>query len=222
MTRPSVLFIDNFDSFTFNLVESFERLGCDIKVLRNTVDAGAAFALAEQEGALIVLSPGPGTPRDAGCCLDLIGLARDRVPLLGICLGHQAIVEQAGGRVERAPEPVHGKASLLDHDGEGPLRGLESPLTIGRYHSLCTRALPARFHVHGEIQDMAMAISDPEALQVGLQFHPESILTLRGDAILRNVLEDFRADSGQAEKNIPLGLAIKGLTSAANAETNAA
>jgi anthranilate synthase/aminodeoxychorismate synthase-like glutamine amidotransferase len=222
MTRPSVLFIDNFDSFTFNLVESFERLGCDIKVLRNSVDADVAFALAEAREALIVLSPGPGTPRDAGCCLELIGLARGRVPLLGICLGHQAIVEQAGGRVERAPEPVHGKASLLAHDGAGPLRGLESPLTIARYHSLCTRGLPPRFRVHGEILGMAMAISDPEALQVGLQFHPESILTLRGDAILRNVLEDFRAETGQAEKNIPQAAEIKGLTSPANAETKAA
>ena len=190
----SVLFIDNFDSFTFNLVESFERLGCDIKVLRNTADPTAAFALACERRALIVLSPGPGTPRDAGCCLELIALAKDRVPLLGICLGHQAIVEEAGGDVVRAPEPVHGKASLLAHDGEGPLRGLESPLTIGRYHSLCTRGLPPRFRVHAEIDGMAMAISDPEARQTGLQFHPESILTLRGDAILRNVLEQNVAE----------------------------
>ena len=185
----SVLFIDNFDSFTFNLVESFERLGCDIKVLRNTADSHAAFDYAQANRSLIVLSPGPGTPQDAGCCLDLIGLALGRVPLLGICLGHQAIALQAGGRVERAPEPVHGKASLLDHDAKGPLRGLESPLTIGRYHSLCTRGLPPRFRIHAEIDGMAMAISDPQAKQTGLQFHPESILTLRGDAILRNVLE---------------------------------
>ncbi|WP_114954805.1 anthranilate synthase component II [Sphingosinicella terrae] len=186
---PQLLFIDNFDSFTFNLVESFERLGCDVRVLRNTVPASAAFALATAAPTLIVLSPGPGTPRDAGCCLELIALARGRVPLLGICLGHQAIVEEAGGRVDRAPEPVHGKSSRLAHDGAGPLRGLESPLTVGRYHSLCTRDLPPRFRIHGEINGMAMAISDPEALQTGLQFHPESILTLHGDTILRNVLE---------------------------------
>jgi anthranilate synthase component II len=186
---PHVLFIDNFDSFTFNLVESFERLGCDINVLRNTVSAAAALAVAIEKGSLIVLSPGPGAPKDAGCCLELIGLARGRVPLLGICLGHQAIVEQAGGVVTRAPEPVHGKSSRLHHDGEGPMRGLETPLTVGRYHSLCTRNLPARFRIHAAIDGMAMAISDPEALQTGLQFHPESLLTLHGDAILRNVLE---------------------------------
>ncbi|WP_129793114.1 aminodeoxychorismate/anthranilate synthase component II [Sphingosinicella sp. CPCC 101087] len=186
--KPQVLFIDNFDSFTFNLVEAFERLGCTVRVLRNTVDSRTALALADSERALIVLSPGPGTPRDAGCCLDLIGLALGKVPLLGICLGHQAIVEQAGGAVVRAPEPVHGKASRIDHDGEGPLRGLESPLTVGRYHSLCTRDLPPRFRVHAQVGGMAMAISDPNAMQTGLQFHPESILTLHGDAILRNVL----------------------------------
>jgi anthranilate synthase component 2 len=186
----NILFIDNFDSFTFNLVESFERLGCEIAVLRNTVDAGAALARAERSRALVVLSPGPGKPRDAGSCLELIALAKGKVPLLGICLGHQAIVEEAGGKVERAPAPVHGKSSLLDHDGVGPMRGLDTPLTIGRYHSLCTRALPPRFRIHAEIDGMAMAVSDAEAKQTGLQFHPESILTLRGDAILRNVLED--------------------------------
>ena len=188
----NVLFIDNFDSFTFNLVEAFERLGCEIVVLRNTVDPGEAFERARQSEALIVLSPGPGKPRDAGCCLALIALAKGKIPLLGICLGHQAIVEEAGGTVTRAPEPVHGKSSLLDHDGAGPMRGLDTPLSIGRYHSLCTRDLPERFRIHAAIDGMAMAISDPEAKQTGLQFHPDSILTLRGDAILRNVLEDAR------------------------------
>jgi anthranilate synthase component 2 len=183
-----VLFIDNFDSFTFNLVESFERLGCEVAVLRNTVDASDAFERAREAGALIVLSPGPGKPRDAGCCMALIAMARGNVPLLGVCLGHQAIVEEAGGAVTRAAQPVHGKASMLAHDGAGPLAGLETPLTIGRYHSLCTRDLPSRFHVHAEIDGMAMAISDAEARQTGLQFHPESILTLRGDAMLRNIL----------------------------------
>jgi len=184
-----ILFIDNFDSFTFNLVEAFERLGCEVTVLRNTIDAEEALARALRDDGLIVLSPGPGKPRDAGCCLDLITMAKGIVPVLGICLGHQAIVEEAGGKVGRAPEPVHGKSSLLDHDGEGPMRGLDTPLSIGRYHSLCTRDLPARFRVHAAIDGMAMAISDPVAKQTGLQFHPESILTLRGDAILRNVLE---------------------------------
>ena len=185
----NVLLIDNLDSFTFNLVEAFERLGAAVRVLRSSVSAQTALDVARAEDALIVLSPGPGTPRDAGCCLELIGLAKGRVPLVGICLGHQAIVEEAGGPVTRAPEPVHGKSSLLIHDSEGPLRGLESPLTIGRYHSLCTRDVPPRFRVHGAIDGMAMAISDPGALQIGLQFHPESILTRSGDRLMANLLE---------------------------------
>jgi anthranilate synthase/aminodeoxychorismate synthase-like glutamine amidotransferase len=185
--RP-VLMIDNLDSFTFNLVEAIERLGATVRVLRNTVAAQTALALAEETGATLLLSPGPGRPEDAGCCLELIALAKGRVPLLGVCLGHQAIVLEAGGTVERAPEPVHGKASLLEHDGAGPFAGIVGPVRIGRYHSLCTRNLPARFRVHAEIDGMAMAIGDPAALQTGLQFHPESVLTPAGSRILANAL----------------------------------
>jgi anthranilate synthase component II len=186
--KRNILLIDNFDSFSFNLVESFQRLGCAVQMVRNAIMAGDALDMAESEGALIVLSPGPGGPRDAGCCLELVEYAIGRVPLLGICLGHQAIVEQAGGQVCRADQPVHGKASLMEHDGGGPFAGLGGPVRIGRYHSLCTRDLPVRFTVHAEIRGMAMAISDPDARQTGLQFHPESILTPQGDQILCNIL----------------------------------
>jgi len=188
MTTPVVL-IDNFDSFSFNLVESFERLGCAVRVLRNTVDAAYAFGTAKADGALIVLSPGPGRPEDAGCTMEVIALARGAVPELGICLGHQALVAAAGGTVSRADAPVHGKSSLLDHDGAGPFAGLTEPVHIGRYHSLCTRDVPSAFHVHAAIGGMAMAISDPAARTTGLQFHPESILTRQGDRMLRNILD---------------------------------
>jgi anthranilate synthase component II len=187
--KRNILLIDNFDSFSFNLVESFQRLGCAVQTMRNAIMAGEALDRAESEGALIVLSPGPGGPRDAGCCLELVERAIARVPLLGICLGHQVIVEQAGGQVCRADQPVHGKASLLEHDGGGPFAGLGGPVRIGRYHSLCTRGLPARFTVHAEIGGMAMAISDADARQTGLQFHPESILTTEGDQILSNIVD---------------------------------
>lgn len=186
-----VLMIDNFDSFTFNLVEAIERLGARVRVLRNTVSARNALDAAE--GGRIVVSPGPGRPEEAGCSLELIAAAKAQVPLLGICLGHQAMVLEAGGQVVRATEPVHGKASLLRHDGAGPFAGIAGPVPVGRYHSLCTRDLPRRFRVHAEIDGMAMAISDPDALQVGLQFHPESILTPSGSLILRNVLGLARA-----------------------------
>jgi anthranilate synthase/aminodeoxychorismate synthase-like glutamine amidotransferase len=183
-----VLLIDNLDSFTFNLVEAIQRLGAKVRVLRNGVAAGAALAEAKASGATLLLSPGPGSPEQAGCCLELVALAKGRVPLAGICLGHQAIVREAGGEVARAPAPVHGKASLIEHDGEGPFAGLAGPLLVGRYHSLCTRNLPPCFRVHAEIDGMAMAISDVEAKQVGLQFHPESLLTPMGQRILANVI----------------------------------
>ncbi|TFI58110.1 anthranilate synthase component II [Sphingomonas parva] len=187
--------IDNLDSFTFNLVESIERLGAKVRVLRNSVAAADALALAEESGAHLVLSPGPGRPEDAGCCLELLALARGRVPVLGVCLGHQAMVLEAGGEVVRAPAPVHGKTSLLVHDGQGPFAGLDGPVQIGRYHSLCTRNIPPRFTVHAETEGMAMAISDPAALQTGLQFHPESILTPTGNRMLANILLKGRGQS---------------------------
>ena len=186
--RRDVLLIDNLDSFSFNLVEAFERLGARVQVLRNTVDAAHAFVIAQEKHALIVLSPGPGRPEEAGCTLELIGRAIGHVPVLGICLGHQAIVHQAGGAVGRAPEPVHGRSTMLDHDCAGPFLGLDEGVPVGRYHSLCTRNVPARFHVHAALDGMAMAISDSAALQTGLQFHPESILTPHGDRILANIL----------------------------------
>lgn len=183
-----ILLIDNLDSFTFNLVEALRRLGAEVRVLRNTVSAPAALAAAEASGATILLSPGPGRPEDSGCLLDLVALAKGRVPLAGVCLGQQAILMEAGGPLERASEPVHGKASLLDHDGAGPFAGLVEPVRVGRYHSLCTRDVPARFRVHARIDGMAMAVSDPEALQMGVQFHPESILTPAGSRILANLV----------------------------------
>lgn len=183
-----VLLIDNLDSFTFNLVESFERMGCRVATLRNTVAASDALAIATASGALIAISPGPGRPEDSGCCLELVALAKGRHPLLGICLGHQAIVAEAGGKVGRAPKPVHGKASLIDHDGSGPFGGITAPVRVGRYHSLGITDPPKRFRVHAWADGMAMAISDTHALQTGLQFHPESILTAQGDRIIDNIL----------------------------------
>lgn len=187
----NLLIVDNHDSFTFNIVEALERLGAQVRTVRNEISAQDAFEQAFRSDAIILLSPGPGRPEEAGCCLDLITLAKGKVPVFGVCLGHQALVLEAGGEVVRAPEAVHGMASLLDHDGEGPFAGVPSPIKIGRYHSLCTPAPPARFHVHAAIDGMAMAISDREARQVGLQFHPESILTPVGQRILGNVVRGF-------------------------------
>jgi len=187
----SVLMIDNHDSFTFNIVEALERLGASVRTVRNGIAAQEAFDQAMDSDAMILISPGPGRPEDAGCCIDLIRLAKGKLPLFGVCLGQQAMVLEAGGEVVRASQAVHGKASLLHHDGSGPFAGLPNPIRIGRYHSLATPNPPARFRVHGSIDGMAMAISDPAAKQVGVQFHPESVLSPMGQRILANVLDGF-------------------------------
>jgi anthranilate synthase component 2 len=187
----NVLMIDNHDSFTFNIVEALERLGVTVRTVRNEISAQDAFEQARESGAMILISPGPGRPEDSGCCVDLIRLAKGKVPVFGVCLGQQAMVLEAGGEVVAACGVVHGKASVLEHDGTGPFAGLPNPLKIGRYHSLATPNPPQRFHIHGSIDGMPMAISDAEAKQIGVQFHPESVLTPTGQRILANVLESF-------------------------------
>ena len=185
-----ILLIDNRDSFTFSLAEACRMAGAEVEVVRNSITADAALARALRFGAILMLSPGPGEPRDAGCCMDLVALAAGRVPLIGICLGHQAIVEHGGGRVERAHEPCHGKASMIEHDGDGPFAGLPSPMRVGRYHSLCTplNHVPEHLRVHAVLDGMAMAVCDEAAGQLGVQFHPESILTPMGDRLLGAML----------------------------------
>ena len=204
MAEPlRVVFVDNFDSFTWNLVDEFARRGHSPEVWRNSTPADRVLARAREPGpALLVLSPGPGTPRDAGCCLELVGLAAaERIPLLGVCLGHQAMIEAFGGEVGPAGEVVHGKTSRVRHTG-GPLfQGVPSPLTVGRYHSLAGLRLPeclepvafaeprnAAPNSGRKTPDLVMAVSHRLAPQLGVQFHPESILTPEGGQLIDNVL----------------------------------
>ncbi|MFL6735268.1 MAG: anthranilate synthase component II [Sphingomicrobium sp.] len=189
----NILLLDNRDSFTFNLVECFRLMGKDVKVVRNDIAADDALALAKEQRAMIVLSPGPGRPEDAGCMIELIGKAKGEVPTLGVCLGHQAIVHEAGGPVTRASETVHGKSWVMKHDGQGAFASVPNPLRVGRYHSLCTKEVPDRFTVHAWIDGMAMAISDRAAKQYAVQFHPESVLTPRGDTLLKAIVDDLAA-----------------------------
>jgi anthranilate synthase/aminodeoxychorismate synthase-like glutamine amidotransferase len=184
-----ILVIDNYDSFTYNLVQYLGELGAELRVVRNdAVDADGVAALAPER---IVISPGPGTPDDAGVSLSLIRRFGERTPILGVCLGHQAIGQAFGGTVARAKAQMHGKTSDIRHDGRGVFAGLSNPLTATRYHSLVI--LPHT--VPGDLEVTAWA-EDGEIMGVrhrrwpveGVQFHPESILTVEGKRLLGNFL----------------------------------
>jgi len=184
-----LLVIDNYDSFTYNLVQYLGELGADLLVYRN--DAIAVDEVERLAPAGIVVSPGPGAPRDAGISVAVIRRYADRVPILGVCLGHQAIGEVFGGVVERGPVPVHGKTALIHHDGRGVFAGLPNPFEATRYHSLVVRraGLPADLEVSAESDDgLIMGLRHRELPVEGVQFHPESILTEGGHKLMANFL----------------------------------
>ena len=188
--KPKLLLIDNYDSFTYNLVQAFLVLGADVQVLRNDqITTQQALAL---EPTHLCISPGPGTPRDAGVSMAMIEAFAGRIPVLGVCLGHQALVEVFGGKVVRAGRLMHGKTSPVHHDGRGVFAGLPEPFEAGRYHSLIAEpaSLPNVLELsartpEGEI----MGVRHREWFVEGVQFHPESILTPDGPKLLGNFLE---------------------------------
>jgi anthranilate synthase component 2 len=184
------LLIDNYDSFTYNLVHYLGELGADVVVRRNNVlTVDEALALKPQG---IVISPGPCDPDRSGICLDLIARAAERIPILGVCLGHQAIGQAFGGRVVRAPHPMHGKVSQIYHNGAGVLRGLPNPFSATRYHSLIVEreGLPDCLDVTAWTKDgLIMGLAHRSLPVHGVQFHPESIATEHGHDLLRNFLE---------------------------------
>ncbi len=183
------LLIDNYDSFTYNLFHFLGELGAEVEVKRNdAVAVGDALALAPQG---VVLSPGPCDPDKAGICLELVGAAAGKLPILGVCLGHQAVGQAFGGRVVRAEAPMHGKLSQIEHDGTGVFEGLPSPLEATRYHSLVLErdSLPDCLEVTAETADgVVMGVRHRELPIHGVQFHPESIASEHGHALLRNFL----------------------------------
>jgi anthranilate synthase/aminodeoxychorismate synthase-like glutamine amidotransferase len=183
-----VLVLDNYDSFTFNLVQYLGELGADLDVVRN--DAATAAELVERRADRAVVSPGPCSPTEAGVSVEAIpALAQAGVPVLGVCLGHQAMAQAFGGRVVRG-EPVHGKTAQVEHDGRTIFSGLESPLVAGRYHSLVVDPdLPGSLEVSARSGATIMAIRHRELPAEGVQFHPESVLTADGKRLLQNFLE---------------------------------
>lgn len=186
--KAAVLIIDNYDSFTWNLVQLIAGLGAGVEVRRNN-EITIADALGRRP-THILISPGPGAPKDAGLCGELVIAAAGKVALLGVCLGHQCIVEAFGGVVGRAREPVHGKASIIDHTGAGVFEGVPNGVGVGRYHSLIAKreTLPESLEVTAVCADEIMAVRHRRFAIEGVQFHPESILTSHGDRMLRNFL----------------------------------
>ena len=184
-----VTLIDNYDSFTFNLVHFLGELGADVKVWRN--DARTVEETLADGADAIVLSPGPCTPNEAGVCLDLIRAAAPSTPMLGVCLGHQAMGQVFGGKVIRAPLPMHGKLSTVTHTGRGLFRGVNGPFQATRYHSLVVErsTAPDEIEVTAEADGLIMAMSHRRFNVHGVQFHPESIASEHGKTILANFLE---------------------------------
>ncbi|RKF20401.1 aminodeoxychorismate/anthranilate synthase component II [Alginatibacterium sediminis] len=191
MSNLNIVLLDNFDSFTYNLVDQFRCLGASVAIYRNSIAAQEIYTHLQQAGSntVLVLSPGPGNPEQAGCLLALIEMCRGKFPILGICLGHQALVQSYGGHVGRASEIVHGKASAIEHDQELMFNGLSHPLPIARYHSLVATQVPSQLRVNAHYQGMPMAVINESDRVLGLQFHPESILSTQGAKLLAQSLE---------------------------------
>ncbi len=189
MSDVRILLIDNYDSFTYNLVQAFRAQGAEVLVYRNDeIDVDEALAL---EPTHLVISPGPGRPEDAGVSLAMIAAFAERVPILGVCLGHQCLVSHFGGSIVRAGRLMHGKTSEVSHDGRTLFAGLPESLEAGRYHSLCAEpeSLPAALEVSGRTdRGEIMAVRHRELPVEGVQFHPESVLTPDGDALMANFM----------------------------------
>ena len=184
-----VLFIDNFDSFTYNLVDDFCKRNCLAKVYRADTAIEDLKQLADEFGPdLLVVSPGPGTPDTAGVSLSAIDYFKDKLPIFGVCLGLQVIVQYFGGKIGHAPKPMHGKPSKVTHNQKGVFAGVENPLQAGRYHSLCVLELPDCLEKTAEFEGIVMGVRHKGLPIFGVQFHPESILTPAGGKIIENIL----------------------------------
>jgi len=199
-----IVLIDNYDSFTFNLVHYLGEMGAEVLVHRNNKVTAADVIAADPDA--IVLSPGPCTPNEAGICLDLVDKAAAKIPMFGVCLGLQAMGQAFGGQVVRAPVPVHGKLSEVTHQGEGVFRGINGPFRATRYHSLVVdrATLPDTLAVTAETDGLVMGAAHKSFPTHGVQFHPESIASEHGHLILKNFLDiaaDWNARTGRRSKN---------------------
>ena len=188
--KVKVLFIDNFDSFTYNLVDEFGKRNCDTKVYRADTPLDELVKVAADfKPDLLLISPGPGNPDSAGVTLDAIDHFKDKLPIFGVCLGHQSIIQYFGGKISHAPAVMHGKPSRITHSAKGIFEGLENPLQAGRYHSLCAVTLPDCLEQTADFDGIVMGIQHKTLPIHGVQFHPESILTPTGGKIIENIIK---------------------------------
>nr|AAB05975.1 anthranilate synthase small subunit [Buchnera aphidicola] len=185
----NILLLDNIDSFTYNLVEQLRNKNNNVLIYRNSVDIKIILnSIKKIKNPILMLSPGPSKPQNAGCMLNLINKIKGEIPIIGICLGHQAIVEAYGGIIGYAGEIFHGKASLINHDGLEMFEGLPQPLPVARYHSLICNKIPKNFIINSYFNDMIMSVRNNLDYVCGFQFHPESILTTSGSLLLEKII----------------------------------
>ena len=200
-----VFLLDNFDSFTYNLVDELRTLGLELIVYRNSVSAEMIVQKMHNETqqtdengqakqVMLMLSPGPGNPSQAGSMLELLNLVKGKFPVLGICLGHQAIVESYGGDIIRADKVMHGKSSLIEHCGDKMFANMPQPLPVARYHSLMASNMPSELTVLANVSNIPMAVAHLEDKMLGFQFHPESILTSHGSQLLMQSIQFLTED----------------------------
>jgi anthranilate synthase component 2 len=200
-----VFLLDNFDSFTYNLVDELRTLGLELIVYRNSVSADVILQKMHNKSqqidknsqvkqVMLMLSPGPGNPSQAGSMLELLNLVKGQFPVLGICLGHQAIVESYGGNIIRAEKVMHGKSSLIEHCADKMFNNMPQPLPVARYHSLMASNIPEELTVLANFADIPMAVVQLEDKMLGFQFHPESILTSHGSQLLMQSIEFLTQD----------------------------
>jgi anthranilate synthase component 2 len=204
-----VFLLDNFDSFTYNLVDELRTLGLELIVYRNSVSADLVLQKMQDKAqqtdengqrkqVMLMLSPGPGNPSQAGSMLALLDLVKGQFPVLGICLGHQAIVESYGGKIVRADKVMHGKSSLIEHSADKMFTNMPQPLPVARYHSLMASNMPDELTVLANFSEIPMAVAHLQDKMLGFQFHPESILTSHGSQLLMQSIEFLTQDKGQA------------------------
>ena len=188
-----ILLLDNLGSFTHNLADQLSILHHTVHIYRNTVDVQVIEKqLAALDRPILMLSPGPGAPGNAGCMPKLLKRCMGKTPIIGVCLGHQAIIEAYGGTVEKAANIVHGKTSLITHDGQAMFDGIHHPMAVARYHSLaaqCTTSLPEALLINAHFDDMIMAVRHEQHRVCGFQFHPESILTPQGTRLMEQTIQ---------------------------------